>query len=213
MTQRRNPAYSLLSRSLWHRWEEETPSSLHSSSHSLWSKLTRLFSFFVVKQQKHWRDCGAPAPCNTVLLHYSAPPPFRTPLCTLHRWNAFSSPLGAVKPFLLSLKKWELLSSPTPGIMTRGLTWGANTHIKKQKKAEEGNFSTAFNFWKEPMGFHSICSKMFKGRHGKFHPQHFAVQEKKKSRTLGANYSAVLDCDLRKSPSGLNLTGAEDSWQ
>lgn len=36
-------------------------------------------------------------------------------------------------------------------------------------------------------------------------------RKKKKSRTLGANYSAVLDCDLRKSPSGLNLTGAEDS--
>lgn len=33
----------------------------------------------------------------------------------------------------------------------------------------------------------------------------------KKSRTLGANYSAVLDLDLRQSPSGLNLTGTEGS--
>lgn len=31
----------------------------------------------------------------------------------------------------------------------------------------------------------------------------------KKSRTLGANYSAVLDFDLRKSPSGLKLTEIE----
>ena len=55
---------------------------------------------------------------------------------------------------------------------------------------------------------------MFKDIHGKFHPQHFAAQEKKKKkkhRTLGANYSAVLDSDLRKSPSGLNLTGTEGS--
>ena len=64
------------------------------------------------------------------------------------------------------------------------------------------------------MGFHNICSKMFKDIHGKFHPQHFAAQEKKKkkkNRTLGANYSAVLDSDLRKSPPGLNLTGTEGS--
>lgn len=57
------------------------------------------------------------------------------------------------------------------------------------------------------MGFHTICSKMFKGE---FHPEHSAAQEKK-SRTLGANYSAVLDSDLRKSPSGVNLAGTEDS--
>jgi hypothetical protein len=50
---------------------------------------------------------------------------------------------------------------------------------------------------------------MFKGRHGKFHPQHFAAQEKKKPRTLGANYSTVLDFDLQKSPSGFNLTRTE----
>ena len=53
---------------------------------------------------------------------------------------------------------------------------------------------------------------MFKEIHGKFYPQHFAAQEKKKKpRTLGANYSAVLDSDLRKPPSGLNLTGTEGS--
>ena len=62
------------------------------------------------------------------------------------------------------------------------------------------------------MGLHNICSKMFKEIHGKFYPQHFAAQEKKKKpRTLGANYSAVLDSDLRKPPSGLNLTGTEGS--
>lgn len=41
----------------------------------------------------------------------------------------------------------------------------------------------------------------------------FCCPGKKKSGTLGANYSAVLDFDLRKSPSGLNLTGTEGSWQ
>jgi len=30
------------------------------------------------------------------------------------------------------------------------------------------------------MGFHNIFSKMFKEIHGKFHPQHFAAQDKKK---------------------------------
>lgn len=39
----------------------------------------------------------------------------------------------------------------------------------------------------------------------------FCCPGKKKSGTLGANYSAVLDFDLRKSPSGLNLTGTEGS--
>lgn len=37
------------------------------------------------------------------------------------------------------------------------------------------------------------------------------LPRKKNSRTLGANYSAVLDFDLQKSPSGSNLTGTEGS--
>lgn len=35
-------------------------------------------------------------------------------------------------------------------------------------------------------------------------------KKKTKPRTLGANYSAVLDFDLSKSPSGFNLTTTEE---
>lgn len=60
------------------------------------------------------------------------------------------------------------------------------------------------------MGFHGMCSKMSK-EDMEDSILNTSLPEKKKSRTLGANYSAALDSDLRKSPSGLNLTGSEGS--